>query len=168
MLFVVFSCFLLFFVFFNMHLKNKKYAYTLNYYTTVQNQWRAYNFEIQLRTPTLAVQVQLLLGLNTYLLFNTDILNLMWKTDEGEAESIVWLIYFLWRCWNGDEVVVWGKKKSYLGPAEITSFSDRNFSRGHILTCCINWIFLRFIFKNHCCFRILSLENSKKLRLSLV
>ena len=41
------------------------------------------NFEIQLRTLTLAVRVQLPLGWNTYLLFNTDIVNLVWKTDEG-------------------------------------------------------------------------------------
>ena len=41
------------------------------------------NFEIQLRTLTLAVRVQLPLGWNTYLLFNTDIVNFVWKTDEG-------------------------------------------------------------------------------------
>ena len=41
-----------------------------------------------MRTPTLAVQFQLLLGWNTYLLFNTDIVNFVLKTDEGEAESI--------------------------------------------------------------------------------
>ena len=36
------------------------------------------------------------LGWNTYLLFNTDIVNFVWKTDEGEAKSIVFVnFYFL-------------------------------------------------------------------------
>ena len=54
--------------------------------------------ETQLRTPTLAVQVQLPLGWNTYMLFNTDIVNFAWKTDE--VESIVLVIFVLWRCLN--------------------------------------------------------------------
>ena len=33
--------------------------------------------------------VQLLLEWNTYLLFNCDIVNIVWKTVEGEAESIL-------------------------------------------------------------------------------
>ena len=45
----------------------------------------AWNFETQLRTQTLAVRVKLLLEWNTYLLFNTDTVNFVWKTDEGEA-----------------------------------------------------------------------------------
>ena len=53
-----------------------------------------------MRTPTLAVGVQLSLEWNTYLLFNTDIVNVVWKTDEVEAESIVLLIFVLWRCLN--------------------------------------------------------------------
>ena len=48
----------------------------------------------------MAVRVQLPLGLNTYLLFNNDIVNFVWKTDEGEAKSIVLLIFVLWRCLN--------------------------------------------------------------------
>ena len=36
------------------------------------------------RTPTLAVRVQLPLGWNTYLLFNTDTINFAWKTDGGD------------------------------------------------------------------------------------
>ena len=37
----------------------------------------------------MVVQVWLLLGENTYLLFKSDIVNFVWKTDEaGEAESI--------------------------------------------------------------------------------
>ena len=51
--------------------------------------------ETQLRTPTLADRVQLRLGWNTYVLFNNDILNFLWKTDEGEAENIVLLIFVL-------------------------------------------------------------------------
>ena len=60
----------------------------------------AQTVEIQLRTPTLAAQVQLPLGWNTYVLFNTDIVNFLWKTDEGEAESIVLLIFVLGWCLN--------------------------------------------------------------------
>ena len=48
----------------------------------------------------MAFQVQLPLGWNTYMLFNTDIMNYVWKTDEVEAESIVLLIFVLWRCLN--------------------------------------------------------------------
>ena len=40
------------------------------------------------------------LGWNAYLLFNTDIVNLVWKTDEGVAESIAFLIFVLWWCLN--------------------------------------------------------------------
>ena len=52
----------------------------------------------QLRTPTLAVRVQLSLGWNTYVLFNTDIVNFVWETDE--VESSVLLIFVLWWCLN--------------------------------------------------------------------
>ena len=48
----------------------------------------------------MAIRVQLPLGWNTYVFFNTDIVNFVWKTDEGEAESIVLLIFVLWRCLN--------------------------------------------------------------------
>ena len=50
-------------------------------------------------TPILDVPVQLPLGWNTYLLFNSDITNFVWKTDE-EAESIVLLSFVLWWCFN--------------------------------------------------------------------
>ena len=49
--------------------------------------------ETQLRTPTLVVRVQLPLGWTTYVLFSTDIVNFVWKTDE--VESIVLLIFAL-------------------------------------------------------------------------
>ena len=34
------------------------------------------------------------------MLFNTDIVNFVWKTDEGEVESIVLLIFDFWQCLN--------------------------------------------------------------------
>ena len=76
-----------------------------------------------MRTPKLADQVQLQLQWNTCLLFNSDIVNFAWKTNEGEAESIDWLIFCLWRCFN----CWWVRysrvgQKFYLGPAEITFF----------------------------------------------
>ena len=58
------------------------------YEISVQTQWGAYNFEIQLRARTLVVQFQLLLGWNKHLFVSTDIVNLVLKTDEGEPESI--------------------------------------------------------------------------------
>ena len=53
----------------------------------------AQNVETQLRT--LAVRVQLPLGWNTFVLFNTDIVNFVWKTDV--AESNILLIFVLWQ-----------------------------------------------------------------------
>ena len=35
-----------------------------------------------------------------YLLFNADSVNVVWKTNEGEAESIDLLIFVLWQCLN--------------------------------------------------------------------
>ena len=67
-----------------------------------------------------------------YLLFNTDIVNFAAKTDEGEAGSIVLLIFVLWWClhrrWMSGGGVV---QKSYLGLAEIASFFSRHFSRSN-------------------------------------
>ena len=37
------------------------------------------------------MRVQLPLEWNIYLIFNTDIVSFVWKTDEGEAESIVFI-----------------------------------------------------------------------------
>ena len=34
------------------------------------------------------------------MVFNTDIVNFVWKTDEGETESIALLIFVFWRCLN--------------------------------------------------------------------
>ena len=72
-----------------------------------------------MRTPTLAVRVQLPLGWNTYLLSNTDIVNFMWKTIEGEVENIVLLIFVLFSSlvdegwWSGAEGLILGQLKSY-------------------------------------------------------
>ena len=71
-----------------------------------------------MRTPTLTVRVQLPSGWNTYVLFNTDIVNFVWKTDK--AESIVLLIFVLWRCLNlrwlrgGAVYLVWNLKIAIL------------------------------------------------------
>ena len=41
--------------------------------------------------------------MDTYLLFNSDIVNFVWKTDEGEAESIVLFFVF-----SGGALIVGG------------------------------------------------------------
>ena len=77
-----------------------------------------------MRTQTLVVWVQLLLGWNTYLLFSTDIVNFVWKTNEGEAKGIVSLIFL---SFGGAWIVNgWG-----VGAAEPVSFSSREFSRNN-------------------------------------
>ena len=48
----------------------------------------------------MAVLVQLRLEGNTYLIFNSDIVNFLWEIDEVETESIVSLICVLSRCFN--------------------------------------------------------------------
>ena len=60
----------------------------------------ALSVETQLSTPTLGARVQLLLGWSTDVLLNTDIVNFLRKTDEGVQESIVLLIFVLWRYLN--------------------------------------------------------------------
>ena len=62
------------------------------YEICVQNQWG--------HKVLRSIRVQLLLGWNTYLLFNSDIVNFVWKTNEGETESTVLFIYVLWRYFN--------------------------------------------------------------------
>ena len=72
------------------------------------------------------------LGWNTYLLFNSDIVNFVWKTDEREIDSTVLLIFAF-----GSALIVgeWGVvgwcRKSYLGLADIASFSRRDFSQSN-------------------------------------
>ena len=56
-------------------------------------------------------------------------MNFVLKTDEREAESIVLLIFVLWRFLNLRLMRGGGVgQKSYLGPAEIVSFSSLSFS----------------------------------------
>ena len=83
-------------------------------------------------TATLVVRVQLSLGWITYLLFSPNSVNFVWKTDEGKAESIVFCFFFFGSVLivGGWRVVGW-VRKSYLGPAEIASFSSRDFSRSY-------------------------------------
>ena len=63
--------------------------------------------------------------------------------------------------------------KSYLGAVAIASFSNQDFSRSnkhdtfYILACCINWMFLHFIFMSHCCFRLFPLEIYKNVDIPL-
>ena len=75
-----------------------------------------------MRTPILAVKVQLQLGWNTYLFFNSDIVNFVWGYDRKHC-------FALWRCFTRRWIraVRW-VRKSYLGPAEITSFSSWDFT----------------------------------------
>ena len=51
----------------------------------------------------LTVQAQSPLRWNTlYLLYHSDIVNFVWKTDEGEVEGIVLFMFVLWWwfcCW---------------------------------------------------------------------
>ena len=48
------------------------------------------------------------------MLFSTDIVNFLSKTDEEEAESIILLIFVLWRCFNGRWRVVVDWEKSII------------------------------------------------------
>ena len=123
----------------------------------------------QLRIPTLAVRVQLMLAWNTYLVFNTDIVNFAVKTN---AESTVLLIFLLWRSLHRRWMRGGGVgQKSYLGPTEIVSFSSRILAEAKNMTysdMLIDWIFLHFVFMNHYFFRFSSFGNLLKLRSSLV
>ena len=92
----------------------------------------ASNFVTQLRTPTLAVRVQLMLGWNKYLVFNTDIVNFAVKTD---AESTVLLIFLFWRSLHRRWMRGGGVgQKSHLGPTEIVSFSSRILAEAKNMT----------------------------------
>ena len=70
----------------------------LFYENWVQNHWGHKILRFKLRTPILTVLVQLPLEWNTYLLFNSDVVNFVWKTNEREEESVIFLIFFLWQC----------------------------------------------------------------------
>ena len=76
-----------------------------------------------MRTTTLIVRVLLQLGWNTYLRLIL-IVNFVWKADEGEAKSIVLIIFVLWQCLNRQWVRDGGLgRNSYSVSAEIASFS---------------------------------------------
>ena len=62
----------------------------------------AQNFEILVEHSDTGGLSSIPLGWNIHLLFNFGIVNFVWKTNEGEAESIVLLIFVLWwhfNCW---------------------------------------------------------------------
>ena len=65
---------------------------------------------------------------------------------------------------GGRRVVGWGRK-SYFGPAEISSFSSWDLCRRNKHDSL--WIFLHFIFMSHYCFRSSSLGIHKYLDLPL-
>ena len=69
---------------------------------------------------------------NTCLLFNTDVVNFVWKNDEGEEGSIVLLIFVFWRCLNRRWVRVGGVgQKVVFRAAEIATFSSGDFNRSN-------------------------------------
>ena len=88
----------------------------------------ALTVETQLRTPTNGGPSSITVRLEYLCAFQCSHCELcVWKTDEGEAESIVLLIFVLWSCLN----LRWTKggrvsRKSYL--AEIVSFPSQSFS----------------------------------------
>ena len=97
------------------------------YEVFVQSQWGHNVLRSSLRTTTLIVRVLLQLGWNTYLLLIL-IVNFVWKADEGEAKSIVLIIFVLWQCFNRQWVRDGGLgRNSYSVSAEIASFSRWDF-----------------------------------------
>ena len=92
--------------------------------------------KFQLRTPILAVLVSLPLEWNTYLLYLSDIVNFVWKTDEegrgGEGSRKHCLINFCSLAVLQSSV---GEgccgKKTYWGTAEIATFSKQNLRRSN-------------------------------------
>ena len=107
---------------------------------------------------------QLTLGRNTYLLFNSDIVNFVWKTNEEEEKSVVSLIFVLWRCFYRRWIKGGGVVQKVLFRASWNGiFFQPEISMKILtvsgtvcilLTCFIDWIFLRFVFMSHCCFRL--------------
>ena len=67
----------------------------------------------------MVVRVQLPLGWNTCLFFNSHIVNFVQESNEGEAGKIL-LIFVLWGCFNcrwvkvEAESLIWGLLKSHL------------------------------------------------------
>ena len=93
----------------------------LFYQISVQNQCGAWNFETQLRNPTLTFPVQLPLGRNTYLLFNSDLVNFVSKMMRGRQKALFCYFFVFWRCFNrrslwgggvGAESLIYGQLNS--------------------------------------------------------
>ena len=76
------------------------------------------------RTLTLVVQVQLPLGVNTYIYFSDLILwTLCEKPMSGREETLFCCLFVLWGCFKYWWVKFGGvDKKCHLGPAEIASY----------------------------------------------
>ena len=57
-------------------------------------------------------------------------MNFFWKTDEGETESIVLLMFVLLQVLSSSvrQGLRGGDRSYYLGPAEIASFSSRDLA----------------------------------------
>ena len=85
----------------------------------VQNQCGHNILRCQLRALTLAVRIQLQLGGNTYF-FSFALMNLQGKPMRRTRRQKELLCFFV-----GASLYI---RKSYLGPAEIMSFSSRDFS----------------------------------------
>ena len=86
-----------------------------------------------------------------------------WGGSKG-AQNIVLLIFVLRRCFNRWWVRGCGVGQKVLFRAcWYRIFFQPGFKRTQyawcILACFIDWIFLRFIFMRHCCFRFSSLRN---------
>ena len=85
-----------------------------------------------MKTPVLAVRVQLPLGWDTYLLFNSDVVKFERRAYEREAESIILLIFVLWGCSNHQWVkggVVF--QKVLFRASWNCIFSSRDFSQNN-------------------------------------
>ena len=82
------------------------------------------------------------------MLFNSDIVNFVWKTDEGEIETIVFInICSLTGLKSSVDVGWWGwGRKSYLGPAEIASFSSRYFSQSNKYDIFLHVVLTRYFY----------------------
>ena len=92
----------------------------------------------------------------TLICFSILILNFMWKTEEGEAESIVLLIFVLWRCFNRRWVKSYGVMQKIVFSNQGVSRSNKYDTYGHVVS---TLYFSFFILMSHCCFRFLSFGN---------
>ena len=82
------------------------------------------------------------------------------------------LIFVLWRYFTYRWVrgCGLGQKVLFMASWSLTFFQpgfNRTQSAWFIMACCIDWIFLHFIFLSHCCFRLSPLEIHKHLALPL-